>query len=369
MKKYLTEKKRRLEDFLRENRTYAMPAVIFIGFILDALTLRQIDRVYDNVVLLTHILIVTTTITLLFARDTRFGRRFRINEKRSTISALMLFSFGGLFSGFIVFYSRSGSLISSWPFILAMLLLMIGTEVRKKYYEKLVLQVSIFYVAIFSYLIFSLPIIIKKMGPGVYVLSGLASLVVIGLFLTALSKIDRQSIQSYRKKLITRIVSIFVVFNLLYFSNIIPPIPLSLKFRAVYHDFSRIQAVEYRGFYEPTADWNFFKKRSNVFHKKEGETVYVYSEVYAPINLNIDMYHKWEYFDTDKTRWIQTDEVRIPMTGGRADGFRGFSKKTSIFPGSWRVKITTDRNQTIGQISFRIKPTEEPLTLKEEVFR
>ena len=366
---FFVNKKRRVEDFLRENRAYAMPIILLVGFVLDNLTLQQIDRIFDNVILLTHLFIVATTILLLFSRDSRLGQKLKIKERYSTISALMLFSFGGLFSGFVVFYSRSGSLISSWPFILIMILLMIATEVRKKYYEKLVLQITIFYITLFSYLIFSVPIIVKKMGPEIYFLSGVISLIFISIYLFILGRIDKQKLKENKKKLLFRIFSIFAIFHLLYFTNIIPPIPLSLKFAAVYHNFSRIQAVEYRGFYEKNPEWNFWDKRSNVFNRQEGETVYVYSQIYAPVRLNTDIYHRWEYFDKEKTRWVQVDKVKIPITGGRLDGYRGFSKKTNVFPGSWRVRITTDRNQTLGQIRFKIKNATKPLELTEEVFR
>lgn len=369
MKQFFFDKKKRVENFLRENRMYALPTILVAGFIIDVLTLRQIDRLFDNIILLTHLLIVATTIILLFARNTRLGLRLRISERRSTISALMLFSFGGLFSGFVVFYSRSGSLISSWPFIFGMLLLMLGTEVRKKYYEKAVLQISIFYIALFSYLIFSVPVILKKMGPGVYLLSGCISLIVIYAYVRLLFRLDPEKTLINTKKIYTRIFSIFAIFNILYFTNIIPPIPLSMKFAAVYHDFSKIQAVEYKGSYEVPPDWQFWKKRNRVFHRRIGEPVYVYSEVYAPVNLSIDIYHRWEYFNTKKTRWVPSTEVRIPMTGGRAEGFRGYSYKSNIDPGLWRVKITTDRNQTIGQIVFKVTPANAPLRLREEVFR
>lgn len=369
VKSFLIKKKRRLEDFLRENRTYAMPLILLVGFILDNITLRQIDRVFDNVVLLTHVLIVAVTIALLLSRETRFGKRFNIDGRRSTISALMLFSFGGLFSGFVVFYSRSGSLISSWPFILVMILLMIGTEVQKKYYENFILQITIFYIAVFSYLIFSVPIVVKKMGPEIYLLSGVISIIFIVFYIFLLKKIHKLKIKKNIKKIFGRVFIVFLTFNFLYFTNIIPPIPLSLKFSSVYHDFSRIQGVEYRGFYEPSDKFVFWKKRSNTFNRFENESVFVYSQIYAPVNLNIDIYHKWEYFDRNKTRWVTTDEVKIPITGGRLDGYRGFSKKTNISEGFWRVRITTDRNQTIGQVSFKVIDSEIKPVLVQEIFK
>lgn len=369
MRHYFSDKKKRVEDFLRDNRAYALPTILVAGFIIDTLTLRQIDRLFDNIVLLTHMVVVATTIALLFARSTRLGRRLRVSERRSTISALMLFSFGGLFSGFVVFYSRSGSLISSWPFILGMLALMLGTEIKKAYYENAVLQVSIFYIALFSYLIFSVPVIVKDMGPHIYLVSGILSLVLIFLYIRLLFLLDPERTLTNRKRLSTRIFIIFGVFNILYFTNIIPPIPLSLQFAGVYHDFSRIQAVEYRGWYEPVPTWQFWAERSRVFQRRGDEPVFVFTEVYAPVRLSVDIYHQWEYFDSERTRWVPSTRVKIPITGGRADGFRGFSYKSNIEPGAWRVKVTTERGQTVGQIMFRVVPAKDAVELEEEMFR
>lgn len=368
VRKFFNRKKNELEEFLRENRSYMMPMIIIGGFVIDNLTLRQIDRIFDNLVLIIHLLIVALTIAILFSSHTKLGEKLKIEDRKSTISAIMLFSFGGLFSGFVVFYSRSGSLISSWPFILAMLLLMLATEVKKEYYEKIILQITIFYIALFSYLIFSVPIIVKKMGPEIYILSGIVSLILIALYFGLLKKISRSKFKENRTKLFTQIVSTFVMFNLLYFTNIIPPIPLSLKFHGIYHDFSRVQSAQYSGFYEPSPAWKFWDKRSRVFHRTSGEAVYVYTQVYAPVNLSIDIYHKWEYFDPTLTRWVSKDQIRIPITGGRLEGYRGFSKKVNVYPGSWRVRVTTDRNQTLGQITFKIKNVDGPVELEKEVF-
>lgn len=346
-----------------------LPTILIVGFIVDTLTLGQVDRAFDNIVLITHLFIVATTIALLFSVDSRIGRKLKIANKDSIISAVMIFSFGGLFSGFTVFYAKSGSIISSWPFILALIALMLGTEIRKKYFKKMILQISLFYVALFSYLIFSLPVLVRKMGPDIYMLSGIISLILIFLYIFILSKLNKASLAVNKKPIVVRIVSIFVIFNILYFANIIPPIPLSLKFRAVYHDFYRIQAVEYNGSYEEAPAWEFWRKRARVFHRVGNEPVYVYTEVYAPVKLGVDVYHRWEYFDPLKTRWVETSSIKIPVTGGRADGFRGFSNKSNVWPGSWRVKVTTSRGQTVGEIRFKIKQSETKPELVPEVFK
>lgn len=369
MRQFFISKKRALEEFLEEYWMYTTPVILLVGFFIHTFTFREADRLFEHVMLMLHMCIIGTTTALIFSQNTRFGRRHKIAERQAVILALMLFSFGNLFGGFLIFYAKSGSLISSWPFILLLLALMLGPELRKGYYKKPVLQITIFYIAIFSYLIFSVPVVIKQIGAGVYLLSGGISLIVIGLYLSLLSRIDRPNLMKYRSKLVVRIASIFIIFNALYFTNVIPPIPLSLKFRAVYHDMSKVQAVEYRGFYEETPRWVFWKKRSNVFHRISGEPVYVYTQIYAPVNLDTDIYHKWEYFDPEKTRWMKTDEVKIHITGGRESGYRGFSKKTNLEAGSWRVMITTSRGQVIGQIHFKVVDASSPPELAEETFR
>lgn len=369
MKSYITSKRKSLENFIERNRTLLLPTVILGGFIIDTLTLGQVDKAFDNIVVLVHLCIVAVSIALLFSANSRLGRKLKIANKDGIISAVILFSFGGLFSAFTVFYAKSGSLISSWPFIFALLALMLATEIKKKYFQKIILQISLFYVALFSYLIFSLPVVFKQMGPGIYMLSGFAGLFLISIYLFILSRINRAAFATNRTKILTRIGLIFLVFNFLYFTNVIPPIPLSLKFRAVYHDFYRIQAVEYYGSYEEAPDFEFWRKRSRVFNRTNNEPVYVYTEVYAPVNLGVDIYHVWEYFDTKRTRWVESSSIKIPITGGRTDGFRGFSQKSNVWPGSWRVKVTTSRGQTVGEIRFKIKDAETKPELVQEVFK
>lgn len=370
VKNFIATRREKLEKFIKKNIVYVTPTMLFGGFIIHILTFRSIDEVFENLVLIFYLLVVGVCIALLVGRDRPIGRYLKVVEREFTVTAIMLFSFGSLFSAFLIFYSQSGSFISSWPFILILLILTLGPELRKRYfYKKMLLQFSIFYVAIFCYLIFLIPIILKKMGPEIYLLSGLVSLLIIGLYIFLLRKIDPREIYFRRKKILIRVFSIFAIFNILYFANVIPPIPLALKFRAVYHDFSRIQGIQYHGFYEKAPVWQFWNIRKKIFHRVGNETVYVYSQIYAPVNLNTNMYHRWEYFDPSKTRWVETDSIKIPITGGRAGGYRGFSQKTNVWPGSWRVKIETSRGQTLGRLTFKIKESESKPELSEDIFK
>ncbi|MFT6361469.1 MAG: hypothetical protein ACJA2Z_000462 [Candidatus Paceibacteria bacterium] len=346
--------KSRVKELHNRYNHIIMPAALIGGFIIDIFTLNQIDQTFDNAILITHLLISGTAISLLFSLGTPFGEKF-LNEKRiKWIETLMVFSFGALFSGFVIFYTRSGSLLTSWPFIVTMVALMLGTEFKKKYFVRLRLQIVIYAMALLSWCIFFVPVVIKKMGPWIFILSTLVALILIAGFLSLLKKINPKRLVLNFKKLAIRIIGLLVLFNILYFTNIMPPIPLSLKHKAVYYDVERLNPG-YRAQYEKTPVYIFWQKRSRYMYWRKGEDIYVFTQVFAPTRLETTINHVWEYYDESNRRWETRSTIPIPIAGGRSDGYRGFSKKESLEYGRWRVKTQTPNGQTLGLIKFEIK--------------
>jgi Protein of unknown function (DUF2914) len=77
-----------------------------------------------------------------------------------------------------------------------------------------------------------------------------------------------------------------------------------------------------------------------------------FSAVYAPAGLAQPIEHVW------RLRGRVVDVVRLsPVYGGRQQGFRTFSRKTS-FPGDpvgrWTVDVMTSSGQLIGRLRFRV---------------
>lgn len=341
--------------------------VLVGGFIVDFLTLRRVDGVFDNILLAIHLLLSGVAVVLLFSKDAKLGNTLNIKKYASRIEYVMLFSFGALFSGSIIFYSKSASFSSSWPFLLLLLILMLGTEFQKKYFQRLIFQINFYYIALFSYLIVLVPVFQKDMGPDIFLVSGIFSLVFISILFLFLFIIDKQKLRKYLKKMVAGIFSIFIVFNFLYFTNIIPPIPLSLKFSGVYHSVYRVSSANYVGMYEPSEPMLFWKKRSNTVHRESGGSVYVFSAVFAPTKLNTKIYHQWQYFDRVEKKWKDSSKIELDVSGGRQDGFRGYSLKRSLENGKWRVVVETERGQKLGQIKFNIVSKTSGLELKEEL--
>ena len=92
-----------------------------------------------------------------------------------------------------------------------------------------------------------------------------------------------------------------------------------------------------------------------------GDPLYFYSAVFAPTKLKTTIVHRWQYFDRVREEWVTASDIPFPISGGRGEGYRGYSMKTALFPGLWRVQVMTERGAVIGRFRFEIfSATETP---------
>src|SRR3989344_7298935 len=115
------------------------------GFIFDNLTLNQVGLSFDTLVLSIYIALAAFGIVVvnLYEGGALVSRPFA--AMYAWLPLVIQFAFGALFSGFFVFYSRSGSLSGSWPFLIVLLALLIGNEFFRKYYVRLSFQISLLF--------------------------------------------------------------------------------------------------------------------------------------------------------------------------------------------------------------------------------
>jgi hypothetical protein len=355
------------ELFYEKYERHLSSLALVAGFIFDNLTLQRIDLLFENVSILSYLVFSGGSIVLLnYYKEFPPLRKMTL-KIQSFLPFLIQFAFGGLFSAFFIFYTRSAALSSSWPFMLVLLFLLIGNEFFKEYYQKIAFQTSIYFVAVFSFFIFFVPVILKTMGALVFVLSGIVSVFVIYLFTRLLSKVVPRSYLESKMALRNSLLSIFVVINILYFTNLIPPIPLALKSSGVYYAVERV-AESYQVIGEEKAWYEslpFFSSKKISW--RSGMPLYVFSSVFAPTNLNTKIIHDWQYRDQAAGKWVSTSKITFPIRGGRGGGYRGFSTKSSLFIGEWRVDVKTGRGQVIGRVRFDIEPAPSKIELIDEV--
>jgi hypothetical protein len=274
------------------------------------------------------------------------------------------FAFGGLFSGFSIFYFRSGSLISSWPFIVILVALLVGNDMLRKQYERLTLQVSLLFVALFFFTIFAVPVVLGRMGPIIFGLSGIIALVLVASFVYFLGRLVPERVESSKRSLIFSLASIFLVVNALYFTNLIPPIPLSLKDTGVYHSIQRVGRT-----YIAKEEQHTFLSGLQVFediHMRRGGSLSVYSAVFAPTDISITVVHNWRRFDPNISRWVSVSRIPYTVIGGADQGYRGYTTKSNLEEGKWTVNIETDRGQVIGRATFEVVYSDQPAEVAEK---
>ena len=332
-----------------------MPLISFTaGFTWDSLTLTRIDRLLDNIILLFYILMLGAAITLLHLIHNNRIQQPLILKYQNWLTSAVQFFFGGLFSAYVVFYFQSASLSKNWLFMLFLIGLLIGNEFLKEKLSGLRLNLALYFMALFSFFIFFIPILFHTMNIFTFLFSGFISLSFISSLVYYFYKNDIQTGQHWYKKTALLLLGIFAALNILYFMNWIPPVPLSLKDGAIYHHIHK-SGQQYEMRYEKGGWYQFWKKSDDTFHYVPGDTVFCFASVFAPTKLDKKIIHHWQFYNEKQEKWITTDRRSYRIVGGRDGGYRGYTYKRNLQTGQWRVDVETNEKLLLGRIPFTIE--------------
>lgn len=364
MKKLVGDTTKRIKSFYQDKKKYQPLVAFFAGFTWDSFSLTRIDLLIDNMIMFSYILLAGFFIYLVALIEENLIEHPFVLKYKNMYPNFIQFFFGGLFSGYVVYYFQSAALTKNWLFILFLVILLISNEFLKDRFSSFQFQLSVYYLATFSFFIFYLPVLFKTMSPYLFILSGIISSALMAGLIWLLYKKMEDKLKDHLKRLTIILGSIYIIFNLLYFTNIIPPVPLSLKEAGIYHSVQRVEdsyllKFEKGSWYEP------FKESDNIFHHQQGDLVYCYASVFAPTNLNTKIYHHWQFYDETNDEWITSDRTSYEIHGGRNGGFRGYTNKMHVQPGQWRIDVETELEQLLGRVSFEIEAVQDSVILKE----
>ncbi len=355
---------RALKRLYARHERALVPAMLLIGVVVDVVTFRTIEVNTAFLVLGVYAVLAGVMIALMHWYDSSK----RLIEKPTGFGYLRLiaplivqFTFGALLSASLIFYWFSGAFTVSWPFILAIILLMGANDVFREQYLKPIVQLSVYYFILFSVLSVAFPFLFNSLSSWVFVSAGIASLVLALVYIRLLFLL-RPDLLHMRPHPMIPVGVIFLVMNGLYFLNIIPPIPLSLTDAGVYHSVERTGST-----YTVLAEEESLIDQilpGETIHAVPGERIYVYASIFAPVDLNTTVVHHWQRY-IEGQGWVSVNRLSYNISGGRADGYRGYSYATSHSPGTWRVDVETQRGQVIGRVRFEIEEPDGPLALIE----
>jgi hypothetical protein len=368
-------------------------AGMVLGFVIDNFTFGRIDRPRAHLIFACYLLLAALTIATAHWLQTRADRvlaRKLASEKprdrddggngeqesgdvpaarwRTWLPAATQFALGGLWSGFLVFYSRGASLTASWLFLATLAAFLIGNEVFRKYHSRLVFASLLFFFATYSYAVFSLPVLTRTIGRVTFVASGGLAILVVVIFLQLLAKLGLARYRQSRLRLGAGALLIAAAMNLFYFTGVLPPLPLSLLRAGIYHSVKHAEN-EYVATAEQLPWYMDYAIAAPTMHVAPGESLSLYSAVFAPIRLSTHISHVWQRYDTKRRGWITQSSVTFAITGGRDGGYRAYTVKTHPRPGDWRVDIKSEDGRLIGRLRFGVTGVAVTPDLQTTVLR
>ena len=358
----------KFHKYVRTHKKYAPLLFFILGFLWDSLTLGRIDRLYDVVVLCSHMTLLTVSIYLYNLVDTENGNTKFLQKYGLYLPLAIQFFFGGLSSAYVIYFSRSVSLSKTAAFFVLLLVLFIANEFLRKRISNKYLQFGFYFFVNFIFFSFFIPVVLKQMNTTIFIASGIVSFIsTISLFFLVYTSSKEAKEEISKPKMLTLLISIFVFINGCYYFRLIPPVPLALDKGIVAYNVT-VENSKYLVTYE-VDEWYYFWRDHKVdFNKSPNEPVYVFTSIFAPTDLKKQIYHRWKWFNETNKKWEVVEEIGYKITGGRNDGFRGYTFKNNIWDGFWKVEVVTKEDLVLGVVDFTINKkvkTETQLVTKE----
>ena len=331
---------------------YGPVAGFAIGFVYDTLTLTRIDRIADNLILLGYAMAAGLLITLVGLTERGRSLPAWLGRNQNLLTSAIHFFLGGMLSSFVVFYFKSAGVGQSFVFVVLLIGLMLANEFFADRLHNLKLLIGLYYFCWFAFLTFFVPVVTHVMGTGVFLASGIASFVPPAVVLGIIYRGRRHRLWPEVVPAASIPLALFLTVTVFYFLNWIPPVPLALKEGGIYRSVRRV-GDRYEVQYQKPPWWRFWRQDERDFVYRPGDAAYCFAAVFAPTAFREQVVHHWQRRD-QTGEWITTDVLTYSVVGGREGGYRGYTVKRNITPGSWRVNVRTLSGRLLGRIAFDV---------------
>lgn len=351
--------KSKFSEFYNKHEAHLEIAFFICGFLLDLFTLSNPD---DLLSIFQQVLYLTIIGMFLYYDVLNSFQKIQISPKLTKIweyrQLIVHFLFGSLLSVYSIFYFKSSSLISSFVFIIFMSAILIGNELAIFKNAGHWLKFGMFILCLNAFFSILFPTLLGFIGIIPFTLSVLST---IGCAYFLFKKILPQEIEKVfiQKQLFVPMVVVQAAFVILYFAGWIPPVPLSANYMGIYHNIEKKDGKYL--LYHQKPFWKFWANGDQSFNAQFGDNIFFFSKIYSPARFSDQVNIRWMNKDP-KQGWVTWDVIPMNISGGREDGFRGFTYKSKYQPGDWRVQIETTDGREIGRLYFTVytDETSEP---------
>lgn len=347
--------KSRFAELLRTHETKATIAVFLGGFILDIVTLAEIDDLFaitQQIVYLAGIGFILS-FELLESVGSVTIRHPRLRSAWKYRGLAVHFLLGSLLSIYSLFFLKSSSLFSTGVFVLVLIGLLVANELKRVQASGVDLKIGLYVVCLFSFFSILFPILLGFVGLLPFSLALIATAAALYLIYLALSKrIDDK--KHLLRRLIAPGLATILLFSAFYIVGWIPPVPLSVEDLGIYHSIEKREG-QYLLSHERPA-WKIWQNGDQDFLAEPGDKIYVFTRIFSPARFSDSIVVHWMH-KNPRTGWQSTDRIPMQIQGGRKGGYRGFAVKQNFSEGSWRVSIETTDGREIGRMYFDVTKT------------
>ncbi|HEY8279440.1 MAG TPA: DUF2914 domain-containing protein [Bdellovibrionota bacterium] len=342
-----------------EQHERKLEAIFFCaGFIFDIIaTAEGVDHMLMIVQQIIYLFLIGVILYVDTLREAYPTDHFspRLERLWSYRGLLLHFCLGTLMNIYSIFFLMSASFFSSIVFVLLLFAALILNEMKAVRARGVDVKVALYVICLFCFFSLMMPLAFGRVGLLPFFCSFLATLAVVFLFFKRLRK--RMGPEGLRRKILVPGLSVCVIFLGLYLAGLIPPVPLSAKKLGVYH------AIEKEGddyvLHHERPWWKFWQRGDQNFVARPGDRIYFFAAISSPARFADTVYVHW-YFHDARHGWNPTDRIPLRISGGRKEGFRGFTTKQNFDygDGSWRVSVETEDEREIGRMYFDVTKAE-----------
>ncbi|MBI3542725.1 MAG: DUF2914 domain-containing protein [Deltaproteobacteria bacterium] len=329
---------------LKQKHEKWIPLVFFAGgFTFDAYMLQRIDELFAILQQAAYIAVAGALICLNLAGYqpvNRLGARlWHYHEE------LMHFLLGTLLNAYTIFYFKASSSFTSIVFVVALCGVLYVNESKALRASNAAVRLGLLALCITSYLVCLVPILMGQIGTLPFLLSIFAATLAAAPFFWFLKR------RELERQLLVPFAIVQASFLVLYFAELIPPVPLSLKYMGIYHGLTKKD-----GEYElawTRSRWRFWQNGDQSFDARPGDKIYFFARVFSPTRFSEKLNVRWLHHG--KQGWHAWDAIPMAIMGGREEGFRGYAVKSNYEPGDWRVQVETHDGRELGRIYFTVE--------------
>ena len=358
---------------LKSSQTYGginklggyLPVIFFFaGFVWDALTIGRRVAASDLIIFAGYLISAALILFIIsrpsFVRAEKSQSDVKNLAGRSAKAPTRLFAiitsrfpylvlqflFGSLLSALFILYFKSSSHWLAWLMSLMLASLLVANEFLENHYRRYTISWALFGLCAMLLFNFALPFLLGSVLSIWFYLSTLLG-AFFAYWLYAKTPNHLGSIWP--------VWLIAGVLMLAYASDMIPPVPLVKRDVAIAYHIEKVQG-KYQLSQQKSPWWVFWRKTSNdlqlVSSGGASQRIYCFSSIFAPSGLKTKLFHDWQLHT--KNGWILQSQASFNVSGGRNDGFRGYTYKTNPAAGDWRVIIKTENDKTIAVHKFNV---------------